>query len=126
MLSKYHENSTINGTQPPDPQFTTHPYTPSRGRRVSKADGGGAARSHVQNTPDTAYELAAYHPHSPPIGECHCALPHAPIPRPTRPHLPLGLVDLQSLPPRGWCKTCGGEIYRPNADHCTRCRIIDN
>ncbi len=42
--------------------------------------------------------------------------------RPIRPITPLGLVDYQSLPPRGWCVTCGGEIYRPNREKCPKCR----
>lgn len=36
--------------------------------------------------------------------------------------MPLGLVDLQALPPRGWCVRCGAEIYRRGQDRCNRCR----
>lgn len=34
---------------------------------------------------------------------------------------PVGLVDVQSLPPWGWCPRCGGEVYRRGAEVCGRC-----
>jgi len=43
----------------------------------------------------------------------------------------LGLVDIQGLPPRGWCETCGAEVWQERERLCGRCRengqlIIDN
>ena len=35
--------------------------------------------------------------------------------------MPLGLVDLQALPPRGWCVLCGKEIYAPGRGVCRKC-----
>ena len=35
--------------------------------------------------------------------------------------MPFGLVDLQSLPPRSWCISCGAEVYRKNQTHCNKC-----
>lgn len=46
--------------------------------------------------------------------------------RPNRPirkqatFLPYG-IDLQQLPPLGWCPVCGSEIYAPGENLCTRC-----
>lgn len=31
------------------------------------------------------------------------------------------LEDLQGALPRGWCCSCGGEIFRPGAELCARC-----
>ena len=31
-------------------------------------------------------------------------------------------VDLQALPPFGWCYVCAGEIYRAEEPICPRCR----
>lgn len=44
-------------------------------------------------------------------------------PRPTRSRnmLLLSGVDLQQLPPYGWCATCGAEVYTQDAELCTRC-----
>ena len=43
----------------------------------------------------------------------------------------LGLVDIQGLPPRGWCETCGAEVWQEEERLCGRCRdngqlTIDN
>ena len=35
--------------------------------------------------------------------------------------MPFGLVDLQSLPPRSWCETCGAEVYRQDRILCHHC-----
>ena len=29
-------------------------------------------------------------------------------------------IDIQSLPPAGYCEKCGGEVYRPSL-RCYRC-----
>jgi len=42
--------------------------------------------------------------------------------RPTCVRLPLGFVDLQSLPPAGWCAECGAEVYAHDSRLCRRCR----
>lgn len=41
--------------------------------------------------------------------------------RPIRMHQPLLLVDVQALPPPGWCEGCGMEIYREGALLCRQC-----
>ena len=30
-------------------------------------------------------------------------------------------VDLQALPPWGWCEECGAEVYRSGKRLCRRC-----
>lgn len=35
---------------------------------------------------------------------------------------PVGPVDWQALPPRGWCVCCGGEIFAIRQERCRRCR----
>ena len=42
--------------------------------------------------------------------------------RPVRPRPVLGLVDVQSQVPAGWCDRCGAEVYRMGKTCCARCR----
>jgi len=44
--------------------------------------------------------------------------------RPVQLARPLGLVDLQALPPPAWCEYCGSEAWEGVL--CRRCQPLDN
>ena len=51
--------------------------------------------------------------------------------RPVWRGMTVGLVDVQGLPPRGWCEDCGAEVWQAGERLCSRCRqngqwTIDN
>ena len=41
--------------------------------------------------------------------------------RPVLGRRPWGAVDVQALPPYGWCRCCGGEVYEKGRQLCRRC-----
>ncbi|MBO5317066.1 MAG: hypothetical protein J6A74_01325 [Oscillospiraceae bacterium] len=60
-----------------------------------------------------------------PVGTAYqrnCTIRRTVAPRPraaTRPML--SLMDLQAMPPPGWCPGCGMELYRPGQKMCPEC-----
>ena len=45
--------------------------------------------------------------------------------RPIRPDRPWPPADLQAIEPAGWCVRCGGEIFRPKKELCSRCAKME-